>query len=297
MENKLFKSLFNQNEYIAVGNETVYDVVNSENSPIRSYYTINPIDPYWDYKEDKPGARRADLNVTKFRNFLFEMDFYSLEEQLKIIAVLDPQPTAIVYSGGKSHHCLYSFQSDIDIEPHKPESLAIYKGYWIGLQERFDKQILDAGYKLPSNKTSFFDNSCKNPSRYSRMPGFIRNGVEQKLLNVGAKIDNSILKLAKVPILASKKQYNVLDVEQFKLFLPVSLKRMLDTPSAWGGTEGVYPTLYSLLLWAFDSTGAPTEIIIDYMEQKTFPKLLQLGYSREKIDKAVEDAVRRRERS
>ena len=106
-----FEVLFDQGEHSCFGNlynKAIEPIINDS----REFFCINPIDPSKDhdaavsalYDPEKP--RRADMNVVKFRNFLFEMDSVSLEDQMSIIEASEIPFSTIVYSGGKSYHCI-----------------------------------------------------------------------------------------------------------------------------------------------------------------------------------------------
>jgi hypothetical protein len=130
------------------------------------YFVINPMH-----------TARNKNNVTKFRNFLVEIDNMSIPDQKKKIKeFLMPYSTA-VYSGGKSIHFIISLEEPLrDIDEYKTMVNKIYDAMGI----KVDKNV---------------DPSCKNATRFSRCPNSIRvkyNAV-QHLLKVNARIPNQVL--------------------------------------------------------------------------------------------------------
>jgi len=125
---KLFSRLFNNRELVCSG-----DLYNSninlleEVQVIREFFCINPLTSV-DLHYNKNGTekqlakrrymkpRRADINVSQFRNFMFEMDNESLEAQGKILESCGIPWTSIIYSGGKSYHVILSLLKDIPVE-------------------------------------------------------------------------------------------------------------------------------------------------------------------------------------
>jgi hypothetical protein len=103
---------------------------------------------------------REDANCTAFRNFLVECDYGTQEDQLKYVRDQYQMPfSAAVFSGGKSIHYLISLSEDLPNEE-----------IWRVLAE----WIL-AVLPLADQKT-------KNPSRSIRVPGAIRDGKLQTLV-------------------------------------------------------------------------------------------------------------------
>ncbi len=294
----MIKKLFKPGEFIAIGDEHSYKVLAYDDclclQTLPPLLSINPVHGSHDYKDNKPGARRADLNVVAFRSFLFEMDFMPLNAQISLIERLPIKPTLVTYSGGKSYHCLYTLISDLLLVPHLQDSIDSYKNQWKALQVMLDGFVKEQGIALPANKDSFFDPACKNPSRYSRVSGSLRNGETlQELVQVGKFMFIDQLPTAKSAVrTAYKKPATNITGDNIRFYLPAELKVMLDTPSTWGAAEGLYPLLLRLALWAIDSTGVNYETLITYMSRKTFPGLLRMGYPQHKLTKAIEDAFR-----
>lgn len=166
------------------------------------FFSINPM-------KDK----RLDINVTAYRNILIEMDNGTLEEQKKI---LDTVPfSTLVYSGGKSLHAIISLE-----EP-------------LTSREQYDDLVRAIYIKVPE-----CDKSAKNPSRFSRVPDFIRdNGVTQDLIAVRNRVKNdTVYEWAGV-----KKQFLGIRASQIKFvathkMLPVRALAFLQ----YGASEGVW---------------------------------------------------------
>lgn len=152
----------------------------------------NPTE-YW-HKPHK--GRRADANVTEFRNILCEFDKNTIEEQIEWLNNSRLPYSAVIHSGKKSLHVIISLN----------EPLRSKKKY-TSLVKKLYAAILNAGIRV--------DDSTSNPSRLSRYPGSIRSdtGLEQKLLFVGNPVDMGILKTwikqhaPKPPVKPPKKTY------------------------------------------------------------------------------------------
>jgi hypothetical protein len=119
-----------------------------------NFFSINPM-----------RISRKDDNVTKFRNFLLECDELDLAKQKELLKSI-PYST-LVYSGGKSIHAIISLENPLNT-----------------------KEEYNAVAKALLKKVPEADPSTKNPSRFSRVPGAMRGGVEQKLLEVKERIPN-----------------------------------------------------------------------------------------------------------
>lgn len=122
-----------------------------------AFFSINPLDPRRDRSplaayHHPEKARRADHNVTVFRNILIELDKGPLPEQWALIARLRMPFTSCVYSGGKSYHFILSLA-----EP------CLDRASYDSLVRRIYSVLGDR-----------IDQACKNPSRLSRTPGYFR---------------------------------------------------------------------------------------------------------------------------
>jgi len=108
---------------------------------------------------------RRDENATAFRNFLVELDDGTQAEQLDYVWKMKLPYSICVFSGSKSLHFGVCLQ----------DSLPSYELYYY-----YANWIL--------NVMSRADDKTKNPSRSIRMAGAIRDGREQKLVDVRPRI-------------------------------------------------------------------------------------------------------------
>lgn len=108
---------------------------------------------------------REDLNCTAFRNFLIEMDYGPLAEQMAYADKIGLPYSAVVFSGNKSLHFLISLDTDLPTEE-----------VWRTMAE-WTLAIASAA-----------DQNTKNPSRQIRIPGAFREPGKKQLLvkNKGA---------------------------------------------------------------------------------------------------------------
>lgn len=165
--------LFDTGQQTCFGaDENAYRVFEAP-APDDTFFCINALDSYEDrnptkewHRPDLP--RRADHNVTCFRNFLIELDGMPLEQQIAYVTSQVPV-TSIVYSGGKSYHFIISLQDALP-------SLNDYR------------QVARRLHTLLSQA----DPACKNPSRLSRLPGVLRpdTGKRQTLHMLGSRVPN-----------------------------------------------------------------------------------------------------------
>jgi hypothetical protein len=173
------------------------------------FFSINPLHPDKDlnptleyHASDRP--RRADHNVTKYRNFLIELDNMPLEDQIDYVTSKLPV-SSVVYSGGKSYHFVISLEVPC---PSKSEYDLTFK--------RIQKL-------LPN-----IDKACKNPSRLSRLPFRIRPDTqnEQRLVGLYDRISFAILD-EKLPIVEATKLHTK---EKSKGFLAIQLMEAMERP-------------------------------------------------------------------
>lgn len=105
-------------------------------------------------------------NVTAFRFALIESDSMELGEQNAIIRELELPVACLVYSGGKSLHAIVRIDA------------ASYEEY---------RTRVDYLYTVCEKNGMKVDKQNRNPSRLSRLPGAVRNGHKQFLVdtNIG----------------------------------------------------------------------------------------------------------------
>ncbi len=113
---------------------------------------------------DGQGVKNA--NVTDFRYALVESDSMEIEKQNAILRELELPIAVLVYSGGKSIHAIVKIDA------------ANYDEY---------RKRVDYLYNVCEKNGLEIDKQNRNPSRLSRMPGVLRNGKKQHIidLNIG----------------------------------------------------------------------------------------------------------------
>ena len=121
-----------------------------------AWIRLNPLD----------GKGQSDMNVAAYRYVLIESDTLPKDEQERFYRRYELPIACLVDSAGKSVHAVVRIDA-----PNEPE----YRkrvNYLFRFLERHDFPV---------------DSANKNPSRLSRMPGVMRNGVMQELLatNIG----------------------------------------------------------------------------------------------------------------
>lgn len=123
---------------------------------VGAWIRFNPLD----------GKGCKNENVTEFRYALVESDAMDLEKQNAIIRELELPVACLVHSGKKSLHAIVRVDA------------ANYDEY---------RKRVDYLYKVCEKNGLKIDRQNRNPSRLSRMPGVIRNGRKQFLIdtNIG----------------------------------------------------------------------------------------------------------------
>lgn len=113
------------------------------------------------------GTGESDANVTKFRYCLVESDKDSIEKQYGLYKAMNLPIKVLVNSGNKSLHAIVRIDA---------ESAQQYR-------DRVNRI-----YEFCKNSGLQVDEQDKNASRYSRMPGIVRNGKRQYTvaMNIGA---------------------------------------------------------------------------------------------------------------
>ena len=129
--------------------EKAVGTLNNEKSG--AWIRFNPLD----------GNGVADVNVTEYRYALVESDGMDIEKQVAIYRKLELPCVCIVHSGGKSAH-------------------AIVRVFASSLEE-YRKRV-DFLYEVCANNGLPVDKQNRNPSRYSRMPGVLRDGRKQYII-------------------------------------------------------------------------------------------------------------------
>jgi RecA-family ATPase len=137
-------------------NGDISNVFGDYHPSVGAWIRFNPLDGK-DCKND---------NVTDYRFALVESDSMELDQQNAIIRELELPVACLVHSGGKSLHAIVR----IDAQD--------YTEY---------RKRVERLYEICKKNGFIVDGQNKNPSRLSRMPGVIRNGNKQYLVdtNIG----------------------------------------------------------------------------------------------------------------
>lgn len=123
---------------------------------VGAWIRFNPLD----------GKGVKNDNVTEFRYALIECDDTELDKQNALIRELELPVVALVYSGNKSIHAIVR----------------------VDAADRYEyRKRVDYLYDVCRKNGLKIDQQNKNPSRLSRMPGIMRNGKKQFLIdtNIG----------------------------------------------------------------------------------------------------------------
>ncbi len=132
------------------------NVIGDYNHEAGAWIRFNPLD----------GNGIKNENVTDFRYALVESDKIEIEKQNAVIRELELPVACLVHSGGKSLHAVVRVDA------------ADYQEY---------RKRVDYLYNICNKNGLEIDNQNRNPSRLSRMPGIMRNGRKQFLVdtNIG----------------------------------------------------------------------------------------------------------------
>lgn len=131
-------------------------VLGDYNPQVGAWIRFNPLD----------GNGIKDSNVTDYRYALVEADDFDLDKQNAIIRELELPVACLVHSGKKSIHAIVKVEADS--------------------YEEYRKRV-DYLYDVCRKNGLNVDTQNRNPSRLSRMPGVMRNGQKQFLIdtNIG----------------------------------------------------------------------------------------------------------------
>ena len=133
-------------------------VIGDYNSEVGAWIRFNPLD----------GKGVKNENVTEFRYALVESDTMDISQKA-IITELELPVAALVYSGKKSLHAIVKIDA------------STYEEY---------KKRVDYLYNVCNKNGLKLDIQNRNPSRLSRMPGVMRNGKKQYLLDTNIGKEN-----------------------------------------------------------------------------------------------------------
>lgn len=131
-------------------------VLGDYNPAAGAWIRFNPLD----------GNGCKDLNVTEYRYTLVESDHMEIDKQNAILRELELPIACLVYSGNKSLHAIVKVDA------------ADYNEY---------RKRVDYLYEVCKKNGFIVDTQNRNPSKLSRMPGVMRNGKKQFLVdtNIG----------------------------------------------------------------------------------------------------------------
>ena len=118
-----------------------------------AWIRFNPLD----------GKYTRNENVTEFRYALVESDNMPIEKQNAIVRELELPIAVLVHSGGKSLHAIVKVDAND------------YAEY---------KKRVNYLYDVCQKNGMVIDTQNRNPSRLSRMPGIMRNGHKQHIVDV-----------------------------------------------------------------------------------------------------------------
>ncbi|MEV2908596.1 AAA family ATPase [Paenibacillus larvae] len=134
-------------------NGDIGSVLGDYNPEAGAWIRFNPLD----------GKGVKNENVTELRYALVESDTMDIEKQNAIMRELELPIAVLVYSGGKSLHAIVRIDA------------ASYDEY---------RKRVDYLYNICKKNGLSIDNQNRNPSRLSRMPGIVRNGKKQFIVDV-----------------------------------------------------------------------------------------------------------------
>ena len=137
-------------------NDDLGAVLGDYNEAAGAWIRFNPLD----------GKSCKNDNVTEYKYALVESDQMEIDKQNAVIRELELPVACLVHSGGKSLHAVVRVDA------------ADYNEY---------RKRVDYLYKVCEKNGFKIDSQNRNPSRLSRMPGVIRNGQKQFLVdtNIG----------------------------------------------------------------------------------------------------------------
>lgn len=137
-------------------NGDIGSVLGDYNQEAGAWIRFNPLD----------GNGCKNENVSDFRYALVESDAMEIEKQNAIIRELELPVACLVHSGKKSLHAIVKIEA------------ADYQEY---------RKRVDYLYNICQKNGMKVDTQNRNPSRLSRMPGIVRNGKKQFLVdtNIG----------------------------------------------------------------------------------------------------------------
>lgn len=261
--NKHLSHLFQDSDIVYTGSVYAYD-----GSDSAEFFCINPLTSL---------DKRTDDNVSCYRNFLFEFDTGTREEQLNMLNKVQLPITSKVWSGSKSIHAIIGLADTLTTD---------YRLAWQAL-------ALEMSELAP-------DVSCKNPSRLSRIGGHYRsNGNIQELVELGPFIKNDKIKelvakhgLRSSPRInpATPKTYKSRQHFESVLRAHAGLYKSIKNHHMWMKEVNNYPEMFKLTLWAIDELGVDYETFSAYIIDEFTDKLRAVSYSPQRLLLAINHA-------
>lgn len=146
--------LFDDNEQVLIADNV------KQTAPMRQAgkITVQPKTPFICFNSFRANSTRRRDNASRLHTWVVEFDEMPLDEQRKLWADSDIPHSLRVYSGGKSIHCYIRTLEDV-----RPEQ-------WLDIANALHRIFPDADPKV-----------LKDRARFARLPGGIRNGIEQKI--------------------------------------------------------------------------------------------------------------------
>ncbi len=265
----------------------------------QSLYAVNPLTKL--NANPKPnGSIRHRNNVATMRNFVFESDSYSLEQQRALIPELEKNNIPIrliTSSAGKSLHYVISLVDTFNFGDTLETQLENYRHSWNSLQREIE--IVACQHDMPN----FCDQATKDCVRLTRTPGAIRSGTDkvQQVVATGAYITSA--QLNEICLKYTRKTSIKLPAANFTPDMTLdrferemkaasslqAVRGYLLNPAPWASPNGMYPRLFRYTLWLIDRTGVPKETLLNYLRKYTFPTILNTGYTRD-LEKPIKAA-------
>lgn len=295
IRNEVLSLWFDKEDCTYIGDAYGTDVV-KHNAKVGEFFSINPLHGAVDfgYKDKDNRAyftpRRADINVTKFRSFLFEIDNMDLNDQSDLLINTNIPFTTVIYSGGKSLHAILSLEKPLSGE-HTQSGIDEYKRVWKRLAAKINEK---AGKDV-------VDSSCQNPSRLSRFPYYKANGRKlQNVLMMRSRINQKDFEqlLESCPqVKEATRVQRFVEAETAQEFLKSAnevLINQIKYPMWANDSAGLYPEAFKICLWAIDETGIPKEELTVLFEKYVFPQYDKIGYPKSKWMNAINHAYNKK---
>ena len=211
-DTSLLKYFFKSNDWIYIVRnqfdscEEAYDALTliEAEKPLKNY-SLFSIASYLN-----GDGKRNQANLKEMRYVLLECDYLSLERQLQFFYSLIEfgfPVKSIIYSGGKSFHCL--------IKIHPMKDVVEYKAYCEKIYNLINKLV----FKAEKSIKTLVDTANKDGIRYSRSPFGFRQDKEKTQEMIYCDM-----------IEADQEQYNFEDVlQQFERYVGNFIKNENDT--------------------------------------------------------------------